>query len=872
MSTLTDSSAPKPTPVDSMQTVLVVDDDARLRDVLWTVLTPLKCEVVQAGSGEEALTVLLQRKVAVIVLDVNMPGMDGFETAQLIRDVEELASTPIIFLTGQADAGDLDRGYDLGAVDFLVKPVSRAVLYAKVKALLELDRSFARLHREAAELHEEQLQAARAAEIRHREELAPARARARLANLFAEQTVDLASLKKTIVTELGQLIRGDCLLRLPDSGDGWDDSFARPESLRKCERPHEWLAQKVTDRKPSPTDQLVLVEELTARGELVGTLCVGRPDGEPFTDTEVALFRAVAVVAALSISNATLFRVQAEYAAVMQGTGDAILAVDGAGEIRSCNKAAEALFSQDCDTLVGRSIVELAVDGHRDRLREQLNVALSTRRQSSLETTIAANGDRQVDVLITLSPIDDSVDLSVAAVVHDLTEIKQAQSVISHLASHDPLTDLPNRRQLTERLDELSRQQDGELAALLYMDFNKFKGINDTYGHETGDELLVEVADRLRSAVRADTLVCRVGGDEFIILFEHVESASAAVAGGNRILEQVQSRPVQCENATVQPSLSMGISVLGASAHTPQELLTQADIAMFEAKKNRLDECVLYTESMGSRRRGNAHLRAKLSDAIARSELRMVYQPIVNAVTGELFGLEALVRWRVPDDCDVPDDEVPASEIIALAEASGQAGSLGRWTVTRSFEDYVALGRNDLKLHVNLSPAQVLDKQFLSHLIGSHRDKGIAPELICLELTERAFTKDPSPAYADLHRARELGFSLALDDFGVDHASMTTLKHIPANWLKIDRSLVEDVHESDRAQRLVRGQIAVAACMEIDLIAEGVEKAEQAAWLTEAGCVLQQGFWHARPIEATDLADAVGSWRAAQANRVTGES
>jgi diguanylate cyclase (GGDEF)-like protein/PAS domain S-box-containing protein len=854
-----------------MQTILVVDDDTRLRDLLWTVLTPLKCEVVTAGSGEEALTVLLQRKVAVIVLDVNLPGMDGFETAQLIRDVEEMASTPIIFLTGQADAGDLNRGYDLGAVDFLVKPVAREVLYAKVKALLELDRSFARLHREAAELHEEQLQAARAAEIWHREELAGARARARLANMFAEQTLDLASLETTIVTGLSELVRGDCLLRLPTSGDGWRHSFARPESAAPSGLSREWLAEQLTDRNRNPNDRLVLVEELTARGELVGTLCVGRPDGPSFTETEVALFRAVAVAAALSISNASLFRVQAEYAAVMQGTSDAILAVNGAGEIRSCNKAAEALFTQDCDTLIGRSIVELAVDGHRGRLREQLNDALATRRQSSLETTLAAHGDRHVDVLITLSPIGDSDDFSVAVVIHDLTEIKQAQSVITHLATHDPLTDLPNRRQLTERLEELARQQDGDLAALLYMDFNKFKPINDTYGHETGDELLVEVADRLRAAVRGDTLVCRVGGDEFIVLFEHVESASAAVAGGNRILEQVQSQPVQCKNATLQPSLSMGISVLGATAHTPQQLLTQADIAMFEAKINRLDECVLYTESMGSRRRGNAHLRAKLADAIARSDLRMVYQPIVNAVTGELFGLEALVRWLARGEPDEPDRDVPANEIIALAEASGQAGALGRWTVTRSFEDYVALGHNDLKLHVNLSPAQVLDKKFLSHLVAAHRDYGIAPDSICLELTERAFTKDPSPAYADLQRARELGFSLALDDFGVDHASMTTLKHIPANWLKIDRSFVEDVHESDRAQRLVRGQIAVAACMQIDLIAEGVEKREQADWLSEAGCVLQQGFWHARPIEVTDLADRVQNWRAGRAARGTGE-
>jgi diguanylate cyclase (GGDEF)-like protein/PAS domain S-box-containing protein len=865
--TLTDGAARKRIAADRKQTVLVVDDDARLRDLLCKVLTPLDCEIVQAGSGDEALTALLERAVAVIVLDINMPGMDGFETAQLIRDAEELASTPIIFLTGQADAGDLDRGYDLGAVDFLVKPVSRGVLYAKVKALLELDQSFARLRSEAAELHEQQLQAARAAEIRQREELAFTRRRARLAQIFAEVSLDLPSLETTIVTELSQLFAADCLLRLPVTDDGWHDSFSRTEPGGTSELPQTWLVDHLADRvQGSMPNRAVMVEELTARGQRVGFVCVGRSDGPAFSEVETALFRGVTVAAALAISNATLYRVQAEYAAVMQATGDAILAVDVSGEIRSCNKAAVALFSKDHDSLIGQSIVEIAAASHRHRLREQLDVTLATHQESSLETTLAANDGRPVDVLITLSPIGESVDLHVAVVVHDLTEIKQAHTVISHLASHDPLTDLANRRQLTERLADLSRQQDGtELAALLYLDVNKFKAVNDTYGHDTGDELLVELADRLRSAVRGDTLVCRVGGDEFIIVFEHVPSTSAAVAAGNRILEHAQAQPVRCKNATLHPSLSMGISVLGESAHTPQDLLSQADMAMFEAKKNRSDECVLYTDLIGSRHQGHAYLRAEVSDAIMRSELRMVYQPIVNSATGALFGLEALVRWRVRDE------EVPASEIVTLAEAAGQIGALARWTLTRSFADYVALGRNDLKLHVNLSPAQVLDREFLNHLVNARRDKGIAPESICLELTEHAFTGDPTLVYADLRHARELGFSVALDDFGVDHASMTTLKHVPVDWLKIDRSFVDDVHESERAQRLVRGQIAVAACMQVDVIAEGVEKQEQADWLREAGCVLQQGFFYARPIETTDLAAQVANWQAVRANQGTGK-
>ncbi|PRC44943.1 two-component system response regulator, partial [Mycobacterium sp. ITM-2017-0098] len=403
---------------EDKQMVLIVDDDARLRDLLCTVLTPLDCEIAQAGSGEEALTSLLQRKVAVIVLDINMPGMDGFETAQLIRDVEELASTPIVFLTGQADVTDLHRGYDLGAVDFLVKPVSRQVFYAKVKALLELDQSFARLRSEAARLHEQQLHAARAAEVRQRDELAFTRRRERLTNIFAEASIDLASLERTIVTELSQLFDAECVLRLPTPDHGWHESVSHTESGGTSELLQALLVEPDAAQVTTSTSyQAVMVEELTARSQRFGVVCVGRADGPAFTEAESALFHGASAAAALAISNATLYRVQAEYAAVMQATGDAILAVDVSGVIRSCNKAATALFDEAGDTLMGRSIVDLAVESDRQRLEEQLDATLAMRQEVSVEMTLSAHDGRPVEVMITLSPIGDSVDLLVAVVV-----------------------------------------------------------------------------------------------------------------------------------------------------------------------------------------------------------------------------------------------------------------------------------------------------------------------------------------------------------------------------------------------------------------------------------------------------------------------
>ena len=852
------------------QTVLVVDDDSRLRDLLCTVLAPLDCAIVPAASGEEALTELLQRKVAVIVLDINMPGMDGFETAQLVRDTDELASTPIIFLTGQsAQDSDLQRGYDLGAVDFLVKPVSRHVLYAKVKALLELDRSFARLRSEAAVLHEQQLQAARSAEIRQREELAFTRRRERLTNIFAEASIDLASLEEAIVTEFSHLFDADCVLRLTSPGHGWHEVSSHKESGGASPALEAWLRERLAD----PDHQLVshreaMLEELTARGKRVGVVCVARTEGPPFSEMDSALFRGGSLAAALAVSNATLYRIQAEYAAVMQATGDAILAVDAAGTIRSFNNAATNLFGVDDESLLGRSILEFAADNHRERLREQLEFTLAENKEISMEMACVSNDNRHIEVVVTLSPIGDSVELHVAAVVHDLTKIKQAQKEIRHLASHDPLTDLANRRELNDRLAAVVLQHEvmEDMVALLYMDVNQFKLVNDTYGHETGDELLLEIATRLRSAVRPDTLVARVGGDEFIIVLDHVPSTTAATNAGNRILDHVQANPVRCKNATLRPSLSMGISCLGDSAHTAEDLLSQADLAMFEAKKNRLRESVAYTDLIGSRHQEDAHLRARMPDAIEQSQFRMVYQPIVNAETGTLFGLEALIRWRVGDKDVRPED------VVGLAEASRQMGALGHWILRRSFHDFVDFGRDDLQLHINLSPEQPLETEFLDELTNACRDSGINPASVCLELTERAFSREPMPAYTALRQAREIGFSLAIDDFGVEYASMTNLLHLPVDWLKIDRSFVAEILTNERVQRLVRGQIAVGSSMQVSLIAEGVETREQADWLREAGCPLQQGFLYARPTETKDLAALFETQPAVWADRLSNES
>jgi diguanylate cyclase (GGDEF)-like protein/PAS domain S-box-containing protein len=862
---VSDGSIPDHADDSEAQSVMVVDDDARLRELLCTVLAPLGCEIIGAASGEEALTELLTRRVSVIVLDINMPGMDGFETAQLVRETDELASTPIIFLTGQsADDCDLQRGYELGAVDFLVKPVARQVLFAKVKALLELDQSFARLRSEAARFHEQQLLAARAAEVRQREELAFTRRRERLTNIFAEASIDLTTLERAIVTELSHLFNADCVLRLSSPGRGWHDSLSHSGTGNTPTQLESWLVERLADRGAESTPyREVMVQELTARSQRVGVVCVGRADGPPFSDSDAALFRGACTAAALAVSNATLYRIQAEYAAVMQATGDAILAVDASGEIRSCNKAATALFGGDYDTLLGRNIMEFAADSHRERLREQLDYTLAAHKEVSMEVTCATTDGRHIEVVITLSPIGDSIELHVAAVVHDLTQIKRAQEEIRHLASHDPLTDLANRRQLNERLAAAAHRyavtQDS--VALLYMDFNQFKLVNDTYGHDTGDDLLQEVASRLRAAVSPDTLVCRVGGDEFIVLIEADLSVEAAQAAGNRILKQIQSAPVQCRNATITPSLSMGISYLGPSgAHTAEELLSQADLAMFEAKKNHLEECVVYTELIGSRHKESAYLRSEMSDAIERSEFRMVYQPIINARTGGIFGVEALLRWRVGDE------EIPAGEIIALAEAAKQTNPLGRWILQRSFEDYAAFGMPDLQMHINLSPDQLLDPTFVDELVRAYQSTGVNPANICLELTERAFSREPMPAYVALQRAREMGFSLAIDDFGVEYASMTNLMHVPVDWLKIDRSFISEVHHNERVQRLVRGQIAVASAMQVNLIAEGVENEEQAHWLLDAGCWLHQGYLYAKPTETADLAELIKKqapdWRA----------
>ena len=658
------------------------------------------------------------------------------------------------------------------------------------------------------------------------------------------------ALQKAIVTEMSDLFHADCGLRLSSPGRGWHKPMSLAVSGGTSPTMESWLVGILADQgqKPPPYPE-VMVEELTARGRGVGVVCVGRADGPAFSDIESALFRGVSVAAALAVSNATLYQVQAEYAAVMQASGDAILAVDSAGAIRSCNKAAAALFGADTDTLIGRSILEFAADSDRERLRERLDSNLRSR-EVPLEMVCVSKDGRHVEVAVTLSPIGDSVELHVAAVVHDLTEIKRAQSEIRHLASHDPLTGLANRRELNSRLVSIAAEHEnsGEVAALLYIDLDHFKKVNDSMGHAAGDQLLSIVAQRLRSCVKEGDTVARLGGDEFTVILRHVADAAAASAVAERIIQSMHM-PVRLGGRDHLVRASIGVTLFPDDGVQLDDLLRNADLAMYRAKDMGRGTAVFYSPQMASR--GGRVADSGLYRALKRREFSLYFQPQYSVRDGSLRGVEALLRWQRPRD-----GVVTSAEFIPAAEESGLIVDLGGWVLDSAcaqLAQWRELGVSLPTLAVNLSVQQLRDPGMVPEVRRVLDRYRIPPAQLVFELNEAALTDTDSQTC--IEELSALGVALTLDDFGTGSTALANLRRYPVTSVKIDRSFVEELGDNASAAALASTIIVMAHSLEKQVVAEGVETIEQLDFLRERGCDVAQGYFLARPLPAAAMTE-----------------
>jgi len=399
----------------------------------------------------------------------------------------------------------------------------------------------------------------------------------------------------------------------------------------------------------------------------------------------------------------------------------------------------------------------------------------------------------------------------------DITERQRAEERIAHMAGHDALTDLPNRILLRERLEyELKRVKRGECLAVLCLDLDHFKSVNDTLGHPIGDELLKVVADRLRGCTREPDTIARLGGDEFAIIMTAMQQPGDAAALSRRIRDSV-ANPYQIDGHQIIVDISIGISVAPMDATEPDQLLKNADMALYGAKADGRGIYRFFEPEMDARMKARRELEMDLRNALANKEFELHYQPLVNLQSNEISAFEALVRWHHPER-----GLISPAEFIPVAEETGLIIPLGEWVLRTACEE-TSNWPDDVKVAVNLSPAQLKSRDVVQMVTSALEDSGMAGRRLQLEITESVLMQNTFSTLATLHELRKLGIQIAMDDFGTGYSSLSYLRSFPFDKIKIDRSFIEDLSNGAEPLAIVHAVAGLAKCLNMISTAEGVE-------------------------------------------------
>jgi diguanylate cyclase (GGDEF)-like protein len=494
------------------------------------------------------------------------------------------------------------------------------------------------------------------------------------------------------------------------------------------------------------------------------------------------------------------------------------------------------------------------------------SISLPVRRLTAA-TRLLAGGDRTVraprggsaeidELAASFNTMADRISQAEADLRAHQTELEshvaERTRQLHHLAHHDPLTQLPNRRQLAGRLaGALARaRQTGRRAALLFVDMDNFKSLNDTLGHNYGDRVLQGIAARLQAAAGANSLVARLGGDEFTLLIEELRTVEEVERRAAALVATLQ-QPLTIDGRALSTTASVGASLFPDHADDPEGLLRAADVALFRAKELGRNRFALYRPALYDAAAQRFRLEQALRQAVEAGELLLMFQPEVALGGCEVTALEALLRWRKADG-----RIATATEFIHIAEKSGLIHELTGWVLrsaTSTVAAWRAAGWSDARVAINVSPPQFFESDFVSHIASALESTGLPASALELELTETVLQTGSATIDA-LRRLRELGVSIALDDFGIGYSSLTSLEQLPINRVKLDRMLIEGVDSNPRSAAIVRSIVTLCHGLGLQVVAEGVERPTQLEFLSHCGPLAVQGYLLAHPVEATAAA------------------
>ena len=808
---------------DRLWRVLVAEDNRTNQVVAAGMLKINGCFCEFAGNGKEALLAARAHSFDLILMDCNMPEMDGYEATAHIRNFEEPLGrrTPIIAMTANTQRGDAEKCLSAGMDDYLAKPITLFELRQK------LDRWLGRIpnveYQELIQDEVEELALDPAIFNKLRELLGPSLEQA--VTPFLEDTPEyLKNLVHALIQGDSEMVRGMAHSIKGSSGN---------------------LGAAVLGRLAKEVESLALEKRL----DEIRPLVAGLHDA----------FDAVAE--SLEKENFAIDATDADHESEMplvlivdddrstRSTLRSVLQLEGfrVDEAKNGEQALSLLDRIHPDIILMDAMMPV-MDGFTAcaRLQElphsrDIPVLMITALEDnqSVERAFAAGASDYIP-----KPIHFAV---LSQRVRRVIDSSRSEKRIRHLAYSDVLTGLPNRVLFIDELllsIEQARKA-GESVAVLFLDLDRFKNVNDTLGHEIGDKLLKAVAQRLRQSVRNVDSVARLGGDEFTIVLNNVDGTSAAVAAQH--ICQTLSTPFDIDGNDIFVTTSVGISLYPIDGKDVNTLLKHADTAMYRAKKTK-NSFQFFEAAMEQSISEHVRLENDLRRALERNEMEVYYQPQARLDNGHIVGMEALIRWNHPSR-----GLVSPIEFIPLAEETGLINPLGDWvlrTACDQVQTWIKAGLPHIKVAVNISVHQLMQKNFAAIVEKTLAASGLAPDLLELEITESTLMEHAQDTLEALHRLRDLGIRLSIDDFGTGYSSLAYLKRFPVDIIKIDRSFVRDICEDADDAAIVTGIIALAHSLRLEVVAEGVETEAQLSFLREKSCDLMQGFYLSKAVPA----------------------
>jgi len=820
----------------------MVDDRPENLLALEALLDDADMRLVKAESGNEALRRVLRDDFALVLLDVQMPDMDGFETAELLRINPKTRHVPIIFVTaGMKDRPLQFKGYELGAVDYLIKPFEPAILKGKVRVFCELYRQ-----RKALEDYGQRM-----------ESLVEARTRKLLAS-------------EALLQEVGHIANvGGWEIDLASGNLTWTEQVSQiyqvaPGYLPTVDNTSEFYlleSRKALEAALQATIGQGLSFDLelqlnTARGNQRWVHVIGHARHEGGKPNKIS-----GIVQDITERKHAEAHLQLA-ASVFKHAREGIVITDTRAVILESNETFADITGYSGEEVVGQNISILKSGRQPPEFYIAMWQALVDKGHWYGEIWNRRKDGTEYAENLTISAVRDAAGRTVnyIALFTDITPMKVQQQQLEHIAHYDALTNLPNRVLLADRLQQaiIQSQRRNKSLAVAYLDLDGFKSVNDQHGHEIGDELLVAVSGAMKTALREGDTLARIGGDEFVAVLVDLDSPRDCEPVLARLLHAAADS-VKIGEAELQVSASIGVTLYPQDGADADQLMRHADQAMYQAKQSGKNRYHLFDVAEDMAVKTQRENLEQIRHAFGRREFVLYYQPKVNMKTGEVVGAEALIRWQHPER-----GLLPPGAFLPVIEDHPLSVEVGEWVIDTALVQIAAWQSAGLKIpvSVNVGARQLQQGDFvqrLSALLAAH--PGVAPRSLELEVLETSALQDITHVSQVMRACREIGVRFALDDFGTGYSSLTYLKRLPVEMLKIDQSFVRDMLNDPDDLSIIEGIVGLAAAFNRKVIAEGVETVAYGELLLPLGCELAQGYGIARPMPAADFAGWLESWQ-----------